>query len=36
MSTYKPTNDYIFGRIFGQKKNSELLKDLLEAILPDI
>jgi len=36
MSNYKPTNDYIFGRIFGQKKNSDLLKDLLEAILPDI
>ena len=36
MSDYKPTNDYIFGRIFGHKKNSDLLKDLLEAILPDI
>lgn len=31
--TYKPTNDYVFSRIFGYKKNWELLKDLLEAIL---
>ncbi len=36
MNTYKATNDYIFGRIFGQKKNIELLKDLIAAILPDI
>ena len=35
-NTYKPTNDYVFSRIFGYKKNWELLKDLLEAILPDI
>ena len=28
---YKPTNDYVFSRIFGYKKNWELLKDLLEA-----
>ncbi len=34
--TYKPTNDYVFSRIYGYKKNWELLKDLLEAILPDI
>ena len=33
---YKPTNDYVFSRIFGYKKNWELLKDLLEAILTDI
>jgi predicted transposase/invertase (TIGR01784 family) len=33
---YKPTNDYFFKRIFGQKKNSDLLKDLLEAILTEI
>jgi len=36
MNLLKPTNDYVFKRIFGQKKNSELLKDLLEAILTDI
>ena len=34
--TYKPTNDYVFSRIFGYKRNWELLKDLLEAILTDI
>lgn len=36
MNTYKPTNDYMFKRIFGHKKNADLLKDLLEGILPDI
>ncbi len=36
MSTYKPTNDYMFGRIFGVNKNTDLLRDLLEAILPEI
>ena len=36
IKSYKPTNDYMFGRIFGCKKNSELLIDLLQAILPDI
>ena len=35
-NTYKPTNDYVFSRIFGYKRNWELLKDLIEAILPDI
>jgi len=35
-NTYKPTNDYVFSRIFGYERNWELLKDLLEAILPDI
>ena len=35
-NTYKPTNDYVFSRIFGYKRNWELLKDLLEAILTDI
>ena len=34
MELLKPTNDYIFKRIFGQKKNSDILKDLLQAILP--
>ena len=33
---YKPTNDYVFSRIFGYERNWELLKDLLEAILPNI
>lgn len=29
----KPTNDYIFKRIFSKKGNEDLLKDLLEGIL---
>lgn len=32
----KPTNDFIFKKIFGVQKNACLLKDLLEAILPEI
>ncbi len=35
MSHLKPTNDFIFKKIFGESKNKELLKDLLEAILPE-
>ena len=35
-NTYKPTNDYVFSRIFGYKRNWELLKDLIEAILIDV
>lgn len=33
---YKPTNDYIFKKIFGHKKNKNLLIDLLSAIIPHI
>lgn len=36
MSLLNVTNDYVFKRIFGQKKNSDILKDLLQAILTDI
>ena len=36
MSRLKPTNDFIFKKIFGQAKNADLLKDLLESILTDI
>ena len=36
MSNLKPTNDFIFKKIFGEAKNKDLLKDLLEAILPDL
>ena len=36
MIELKPTNDYIFKRIFGVQKNSELLKNLLQSILTDI
>ena len=30
MSRLKPTNDFIFKKLFGQTKNADLLKDLLE------
>ncbi len=36
MSRLKPINDFIFKKIFGQTKNADLLKDLLESILTDI
>lgn len=36
MSRLKPTNDFIFKKIFGQTKNTDLLKDLLESILTDM
>ena len=36
MEILKPSNDYVFKKIFGQKKNIEILKDLLKAILPNI
>lgn len=36
MSHLKPTNDFIFKKIFGESKNKDLLKDLLESILTDI
>ena len=36
MSNLKPTNDFLFKKIFGETKNKDLLKDLLEAILPDL
>lgn len=29
----KPTNDYIFKRLFSKKGNEDILKDLLEGIL---
>jgi len=32
----KPTNDYIFKKIFGTQKNSDLLKSFLKALLPDL
>ena len=35
MELLEPTNDYLFKRIFGEKKNSYILKDLLQAILPN-
>ena len=36
MIELKPTNDYIFKKIFGVNKNKDLLKDLLQAILTDL
>ena len=36
MSHLKPTNDFIFKKLFGEPKNEKLLKDLLESILTDI
>ncbi len=36
MNYLKPTNDFIFKKIFGQTKNADILKDLVEAILPEI
>lgn len=36
MNILKPTNDFVFKKIFGETKNKALLKDLLEAILTDI
>ena len=36
VTKYKPTNDYMFKRIFGYKKNIALLKDLLDGILPNL
>ena len=36
MSHLKPTNDFVFKKIFGETKNEDILKDLLSAILTDI
>ena len=36
MIELKPTNDFLFKKIFGQSKNAEILKDLLQSILTDI
>lgn len=36
MSRLKPTNDFLFKKLFGESKNENLLKDLLESILTDM
>lgn len=36
MIKLKPTNDFLFEKIFGESKNAELLKHLLQSILTDI
>lgn len=36
MDNLRPSNDFVFKKLFGTEKNKDILKDLLEAILPDI
>ena len=33
MSNLKPTNDFVFKKLFGEEKNVDILKDLLQSIL---
>ncbi|MBP3596170.1 MAG: Rpn family recombination-promoting nuclease/putative transposase [Clostridia bacterium] len=36
MENLKPTNDFVFKKLFGAEKNVDILKDLIQAILPDL
>ena len=36
MSNLKPTNDFVFKKLFGEKKNVDILKDLIQSILPEL
>ena len=36
MENLKPTNDFVFKKLFGTEKNVDILKDLIQAILPDL
>ena len=36
MSNLKPTNDFVFKKLFGEEKNVDILKDLIQAILPEM
>ena len=36
MGNLKPTNDFVFKKLFGEEKNVDMLKDLVQAILPDL
>ena len=36
MKNLKPTNDFVFKKLFGTEKNVDILKDLIQAILPDL
>ena len=36
MSNLKPTNDFVFKKLFGEEKNVDILKDLLQSILPEL
>jgi hypothetical protein len=32
----KPTNDFVFKKLFGEPKNKEILQDLIEGIFPNL
>ena len=36
MKHLKPTNDFVFKKIFGERKNEDILKDLIESILTNM
>ena len=36
MSNLKPTNDFVFKKLFGEEKNVDILKDLIRSILPEL
>lgn len=36
MQSLKPTNDFVFKKIFGERKNEDILKDLIESILTNM
>lgn len=36
MGNLKPTNDFVFKKLFGEEKNVDILKDLIQAILPEM
>ena len=36
MSNLKPTNDFVFKKLFGEEKNVDILKDLIKSILPEL
>ena len=36
MSNLKPTNDFVFEKLFGEEKNVDILKDLIQSILPEL
>ena len=36
MSNLKPTNDFVFKKLFGEEKNVDILKDLIQSILPEL
>ena len=36
MSNLKPTNDFVFKKLFGEEKNVDILKDLIQSILQEL